>query len=140
MNNRTTLIVSSIILAVGIIGGTLIVTRSAGSNARTGAAPVTRGSDDAVHMEAGTQVIEVDAKGGYYPNEIVAKAGVATVLRMRTRSTFDCSASFVIPALSVRQMLPPTGVTEFAIPVQKQGSELQAMCGMGMYRLTIAFN
>lgn len=139
MNNRTTRIVSSLILAAGIIGGALVVTRGANNVSRS-PVPAREATANAVYMEGALQVIEVTAKGGYRPNSIVARAGVPTVLRMRTQSTFDCSAAFVIPDLGIRKMLPPSGVTEFTIPAQKQGSELRGLCGMGMYSLVIAFN
>lgn len=137
MNNRTTILFASIVVAAGIIGGTLIVTRNSSGVSEIGNKGT--GGATAVSMEGGTQIIEVTAKGGYYPNLISAQAEVPTILRMRTKSTLDCSAAFVIPSLGFRKTLPPTGMTEFTIPAQKKGSVLQGLCGMGMYSLTIQF-
>lgn len=92
-----------------------------------------------VQIVDGKQIIEVTARGGYNPREITAKAGVPTILRMKTSGTFDCSASFVIPALGVQKMLPATGVTDFEIPAQIPGSTIHGTCGMGMYSLNINF-
>ncbi len=133
MNKNTTLI-ASLIIAAGLVLGALIFAGAGG-----GGTGVRAGNSSAVHMEGNTQVVEVVAKGGYRPDVIIAKAGVPTVLRMRTQSTFDCSAAFVIPALGIRKMLPPSGVTEFTIPSQPAGSELQGLCGMGMYGVTMQF-
>lgn len=92
-----------------------------------------------VQIVDGKQVIEVVAHGGYNPRDIVAKANVPTILRMKTSGTFDCSAAFVIPSLNIQKMLLQTGVTDFEIPVQTSGSNISATCGMGMYRLNISF-
>ena len=93
----------------------------------------------AVQIVDGKQIIEVTARGGYNPRDIVAKANIPTILRMKTSGTFDCSAAFVIPSLNIQKMLPQTGVTDFEIPVQKAGANITGTCGMGMYRLNINF-
>lgn len=92
-----------------------------------------------VQIIDGKQIIEVTARGGYNPREITAKANTPTILRMRTSSTFDCSAAFVISSLNVQKMLPATGVTDFEIPAQTSGSVIHGTCGMGMYSLIINF-
>ncbi len=93
----------------------------------------------AVQIVDGKQIIEVTARGGYNPRDIVAKANIPTILRMKTSGTFDCSAAFVIPSLNIQKMLPQTGVTDIEIPSQTSGSNIAGTCGMGMYRLNINF-
>jgi plastocyanin domain-containing protein len=92
-----------------------------------------------VQIVDGKQIIEVNARGGYNPRDITAKAGVPTILRMKTSGTFDCSSAFVIPSLQIQKMLPATGVTDFEIPAQAPGSTMHGTCGMGMYSLQINF-
>ena len=87
----------------------------------------------------GRQIIDISAKGGYSPRIVEAKAGVPTVLRVRTNGTFDCSASLVIPALSYRAFLKPAGVEEIAISVEEAQGTLQGLCSMGMYNFQIIF-
>lgn len=91
-----------------------------------------------VHMEGETQVIEIDAKGGYLPRKSVAKAGIPTIIRFNTSGTFDCSASVRIPSLNVSQVLSQSGSTDIAIGTQGAGP-LQGSCGMGMYPFEVIF-
>ncbi len=88
----------------------------------------------------GEQIIEINAKGGYSPRSTSAKAGVATILRIKTSSTFDCSSALRIPAIGYSQTLPATGTTDIALPAQAAGSTLKALCSMGMYNFSINFN
>ena len=80
----------------------------------------------------GTQVVNIRAKGGYQPQESSAKAGIPTVLRISTSSTFDCSSSIRIPSMNIRTSLPPTGTTDIALRRLSLGI-LQGTCGMGRY-------
>ena len=91
-------------------------------------------------MIDGQQVVEIFAKGGYTPRVTLAKAGLATTLKVSTRGTFDCSSSLVIPALNYRANLRPTGITEVPIGPQTAGTVLQGLCGMGMYSFQIKFS
>jgi plastocyanin domain-containing protein len=91
-----------------------------------------------VTMEAGKQIVEIRARGGYQPRVSLAKAGVPTVLRLNTMGTFDCSSSVRIPALGVLRNLPPTGITDIELGTPVAGV-LQGMCGMGMYPFEIEF-
>lgn len=92
-----------------------------------------------VRIENGAQVVAVTAKGGYAPSNSVAKANTETVLQVTTRGTFDCSSALVIPSIGYRTNLPPSGVTNIAIPPQKPGTVLQGTCSMGMYNFAINF-
>ncbi len=84
----------------------------------------------------GKQYIDIQAKGGYAPRVSIAKAGMPTILRLRTESTFDCSSQVRIPSLNVSQSLSPSGVTEVDLGVLKPGV-LQGACSMGMYSFEI---
>lgn len=92
-----------------------------------------------VEVVDGKQIITVTAKGGYKPRKVAAKADMPTLLRMKTQSTFDCSASFIIPDLGIEKMLPATGTTEFDLGTQVGGTEIVGLCSMGMYSFTITF-
>jgi plastocyanin domain-containing protein len=88
----------------------------------------------------GVQYLDITAKGGYAPAVIKAKAGMETILRIKTSSTFDCSSAFSIPKLNIRKNLPPTGSTEIALGVQTVGTKLLGTCSMGMYSFNMIFN
>lgn len=87
----------------------------------------------------GVQVIDISAKGGYFPRRVVAKAGVPALLRVKTNGTFDCSASLVIPNLSYQKFLPPSGTEEIALSAEQARGTLQGLCSMGMYNFQIQF-
>lgn len=89
--------------------------------------------------EDGTQNLAVLANNGYFPLQATAKAGVATVLRVYTDKTYDCSRAFLLPEVKKQAMLPAKGVTEFTLAPQKKGSTLFGTCGMGMYTFEIRF-
>ena len=96
-------------------------------------------NETAVSVVDGKQIVDISAKGGYFPRVVLAKAGMPTVLRVSTRGTFDCSASLVIPKLQYQKFLQPTGTEEIPIsPEQAQGA-MQGLCGMGMYNFQIKF-
>lgn len=91
-----------------------------------------------VSIVDGTQIVEIDAKGGYLPRKSIAKAGVPTVLRFNTNVTFDCSSSVRIPSLDISKILPQTGSTDIDIGVNKVGT-LDGTCSMGMYPFEVEF-
>ncbi len=92
-----------------------------------------------VNIVDGKQIITITAKGGYSPKTTVAKANIPTVIRMETRSTFDCSSALTIPAVGYRGNLPPSGETDIDIPAQTPGTKINGICSMGMYRFTVNF-
>lgn len=94
----------------------------------------------AVSFAEGRQMIDILAKGGYSPRNIAAKAGVPTVLRIKTEGTFDCSASLVIPALSYQKFLEPSGTEEIIIDAKLAQGALRGFCSMGMYSFQINFS
>lgn len=126
-------IIISIIISLLLIAGALALKKSNERSLVEGA------SVDNVSIEDGVQVIEIDAKGGYFPRETLAEAGVPTVLRVATNGTFDCSAALTVPAIDYRTNLPPSGTTEIEVPPQESGTKLQGLCSMGMYNFSIRF-
>lgn len=87
----------------------------------------------------GKQIIDITAKGGYSPRAVTAKAGMPTVLRIRTSNTFDCSSSVVIPKLSYQKFLEPSGSEDIELSAEQAQGTLQGLCAMGMYNFQIKF-
>lgn len=119
----------SLVIAVALIGGVMYFTRGS-------SAPSTAN----VFMENGKQVVEINAKSGYSPNLTAAKAGVPTVLRMKTNGTFDCSSGLKVPSVGYQAYLPNTGTTDIDVPAQTAGKSVQGVCVMGMYNFAVNFN
>ena len=128
-------IASSILISGLIIAGTIVLVNS-NNNSR----PVVIDGPNAnnVSIVDGRQIVEITAKGGYYPRISTAKAGIPTVLRFNTSGTFDCSSSVRIPKLNITEYLPQSGSTDIDLGTQPQGT-LQGTCGMGMYPFEIDF-
>ena len=130
----------AIIIAGGIIGGAIIFTSDNSSGSGTTNAGA-NGAVSNVNIDAkGKQVIEISARGGYSPRETSAKAGVPTIIKVKTQNTFDCSSILKIPSMGYQKVLPSTGETLIEIPPQQKGTVLNAFCGMGMYRFEIRFD
>jgi plastocyanin domain-containing protein len=106
---------------------------------KDGALPAAMSNGNNVVTTEGKQVIEIDAKGGYSPRTTSAKAGVPTVLKVKTSGTFDCSSSLVIPDIGYRKNLPPSGETLIDLPPQEVGFVLRGTCSMGMYNFEVNF-
>lgn len=98
--------------------------------------PISQDAVNNVTESDGKQYVEVRAKGGYFPKVSTVKAGVPTVLRLRTEGTFDCSSQVRIPSLNVAQSLAISGITEVDLGVLKPGT-LSGTCSMGMYSFEI---
>ena len=92
-----------------------------------------------VSVVDGVQVVEMQAKGGYFPSSVTLQAGLPTTVRMNSAGTYDCSAALRIPQLDYSVSLPSNGVTEIQIPAQEAGTTLQGLCGMGMYGFKLIF-
>lgn len=90
-------------------------------------------------MENGTQVILISAKGGYTPRSVTAKAGVPTVLRIKTENTYDCSIALNVPKLKFRQVLQPSGTVDIPVSESQAKGTLQGVCSMGMYSFAVTF-
>ena len=123
-------VIISIVVSVLLVSGAFwLAARSSGAS---------QGSATATIVD-GVQYVDISAKGGYSPRIVTAKAGMPTVLRMKTRGTFDCSASLVIPALSYQKFLQPSGTEEISITAEQAQGTLQGLCSMGMYNFQIQF-
>lgn len=121
------------ILAAGVlIGGAILFTEKGG-----GTATIPPEGNN-VSIVDGKQVIEISAKGGYYPQKSVAKAGIPTILRFNTNGTYDCSSSVRIPSMGISKFLPPSGATDVDLG-SPLVSTLHVTCGMGMYGFEIEF-
>lgn len=131
----TRIIVFSALLIAGIFFFLIVSTKN-NNNASVETLPVNT-SDTTIDEQ--TNVIEVNVKGGYNPSYIETKAGLKTVLKLKTDKTFDCSAAFQIPELNYSKFLPPTGETLINLGIQEAGTEFNASCSMGMYLLKIKF-
>lgn len=124
-------IIISVLVITGV-GNNQDVTGESNGSGVTNAAPPT--------VVDGTQIIEIAAKGGYSPRETKAQANVPSIIRMKTRGTFDCSSALLIPSLSYASYLPASGSTDIKVPPQEPGTVLRGMCGMGMYNFSISFS
>jgi hypothetical protein len=89
---------------------------------------------------AAQQIIEVTASGGYSPRKIDAKAGVPTILVMKSEGAYGCERAFNIPDLKISEILPENGQTQFDLGTQAKGTKLLGVCSMGMYSFQIFFN
>src|SRR3989344_1720206 len=125
----------SLIIAVVLLGGAVLL---AGGRSTQTPGPEETASN--ISVVDGTQVIMLDAKGGYSPKVTMAHANMQTVIRIRTNGTFDCSSALTIPSIGYRTNLPPSGETDIAVAPQKVGTTLDGLCAMGMYSFQIRFN
>ena len=91
-----------------------------------------------VFMENGKQVILIDVQDGYNPQVSTAKAGIPSVIRFKTNSSFSCASSVILPSINYRSNLPRSGNTDIDLPAQTTGT-FRGMCGMGMYNFSIEF-
>ena len=128
-------IIISIIIVIVLIGGAIFITKG-NSNSNS----FTTGFNNNVSIKDGKQIIEIHAKGGYFPKNTIAQADFPTIIKVVTKSSFDCSSALVIPSLNYRTNLPMSGEIFIDVPSQKAGTKLQGLCAMGMYSFTIDFN
>jgi hypothetical protein len=136
MNSSNKLLIIGAFIFALLISGSLLLTNQK-SSGNSEQAEQTLGTS--VINTDGKQIIELTAKGGYSPAILTAKADTETILRVKTTSTFDCSAALTIPSLNYTKMLPPTGTTDIALKPQPNGSKLEGTCSMGMYNFTLNF-
>lgn len=125
----------AIVFAGILIGGAILVT----APPQGGGAGDDAGAQNNVAVENGTQYVDITAKGGYRPRNSTARAGMPTVLRMKTSNTFDCSIALSVPTAGFSEYLPQTGVTEIPLPAQQAGAIVRGTCAMGMYNFSVAF-
>jgi plastocyanin domain-containing protein len=125
--NKTALIILSIGL-IFIFGFVLF--------GKGGVEPV---SVNNVEVVDGIQYVRITAGGGYFPGVSMAKAGVPTVLVVKTNGSFDCSSALVVRAVSFQEILPRTGETEIDLGVREINETVEGLCSMGMYNFAINF-
>lgn len=130
MNKQAAL--SIIVSGILIAGAIVFVAGGSGADTNTGNTSV-------VSIADGKQFIDISAKGGYSPRLINATAGIPTTLRVRTRGTYDCSASLVIPSLRYQKFLQPTGTENIEISAEQAQGAMRGLCAMGMYSFQIRF-
>ncbi len=92
-----------------------------------------------VQIENGVQIINMKAKNGFIPSDIVAYANMPTILRVQTSNTIDCSNTVRIPKLGISQPLAFNGTTDIKIPPFEKGQELVGTCSMAHYVFKIKF-
>ncbi len=137
--NKTAYIAISIVLFIGI--GILFVDTSSPekpkniTSSESGTADISKN----VIVKEGVQYITVEAKGGYSPKISTAKAGIPTKLIVKTKGTYDCSSSLVIPSVHFEKILSKTGEEIIDIGTPKKGEPLNGTCGMGMYNFEVVF-
>ncbi|MHB1347635.1 MAG: cupredoxin domain-containing protein [Candidatus Humimicrobiaceae bacterium] len=93
-----------------------------------------------ITFSGGKQIIEVVAKGGYSPKNIEAKAGLPTILVMKSEGAYGCERAFYLPDFKISKLLPENGKTEFDLGTPAKGTEIVGLCSMGMYYFQILFN
>ncbi len=91
-------------------------------------------------IKNGIQYVTIQAKGGYAPRVSAAKAGIPTKLIVKTRDTYDCSASLAIKPLQFQKILPSNGEEIVDIGVPQKNISLRGVCSMGMYSFVVNFN
>lgn len=105
------------------------------------------GADDPMAMDSDasqeTGAATVDSTGvqhilievldkSFSPAHVQAKAGVPTMLTLRTDGIRGCTSSFVVPEAGIEQALPETGDTVADLGVLSPGP-LRYTCSTGMY-------
>lgn len=123
-------IIISVVVSVLLIGGAYVLSKK--SNLEN------EDKINNVSIIDGKQIIDIKAKGGFYPKKSTAKSSVPTILRINTDGTFDCSSVVRIPSMNISKNLPQSGVTDIDLGSPKEGV-VYGTCGMGMYPFEIDF-
>ncbi len=123
-------------IAVIVVIGFVFLIGSGNNNS----ADVKGASSSVVSTSGDKQVVEVTVSGGYSPRTINAKAGVPTIIRMKSDGAYGCERAFRIPSLGISKTLPASGNTDIEITSQNAGTSLRGTCSMGMYSFVINFN
>ncbi|MCA9355197.1 hypothetical protein KC865_01440 [Candidatus Kaiserbacteria bacterium] len=131
--------IAVIILGVGLLIGISAMSRNNSFPADIDASNTGGIAGAEAVVEDGVQYIDITARGGYFPRVTKAKAGVETVIRVRTEGTYDCSSALVIPDIGYQSYLKQTGVEEIKIPLEKTKGKLRGMCSMAMYQFEVDF-
>jgi plastocyanin domain-containing protein len=84
-------------------------------------------------QEAAVREIEIIVDGGYSPARVEVKKGERVRLKFLRKEYTGCTREVVIPALKVRQELPPNKAVIIDLPALDSG-EYEFRCGMNMIR------
>jgi plastocyanin domain-containing protein len=83
-------------------------------------------------MDGTTQVIKMNAAGGYQPNHFIVRAGVPVRWEVSATAAGGCANVLVSRQLKLQKFLNPgVNIIEFTTA---QAGEIQFSCSMGMYR------
>lgn len=134
MNGKTIAIIGAVVL----VGGILFLSRGNSSYTPPDNGDGFSNSPQNVAIVDGKQIIEIRAKGGYFPVKSTAKAGIPTIIRVKTSGTFDCSSLVRIPSMKISKILSSSGTEDIDIGTPNAGI-LRGTCGMGMYPFEINF-
>lgn len=82
----------------------------------------------------GTQHILIEVKPtAYSPSRVQIRAGLPTMLTLRTNGGRECTNGFVIPAMNLERSLPERGDTMIDLGKPAAG-RIDYVCSVGMYR------
>ena len=81
--------------------------------------------------ETGPQRVEIEVKGGYSPDAVVARRGVPLTLVFDRQESNPCSDEVVLPEFGIRRPLPAFAKTEIEVMPERVG-EFPFSCGMNM--------
>lgn len=126
--NKTISIIITIALIIGL--GIVFFKQSEGSLGTQSA--------QNVEIKDGVQYITINARGGYSPKLSTAQAAIPTKLIVKTKDTYDCSASLVIRSIGYQKVLPQTGEEIIDLGTPQTGT-IQGLCSMGMYNFAVNF-
>ena len=135
--NTIVIMVSIVVIIVGVFGIIFMLNKDTSGSVSSKQDNIETPVNN-VNMVDGKQVVEVTAKGGYSPRKTLAKAGIPTILRLKTNGTFDCSSSLRLPSLGISKNLTATGTTDIDLGIQSTG-KLTGICSMGMYSFDVEF-
>lgn len=132
------MIIAATIVGIAIVAGAILFNPGNSGNNANQSPPTTIPDGKNVSIVDGKQIVEITARGGYWPQRSMAKSGIPTIIRFKTNGSFDCSSSVRIPSLGINKILPQSGNTDIDIGTP-QIATLQGTCGMGMYRFQVEF-
>ncbi len=130
----------NIVLIISIAIAALVIMFALSNNNKSQEKEIKGENTPSVSQEGDIQVINVvSTAGGYYPQNITAKANTKTILRMESKNSYGCERSFRIPKLNVMEILPQQGISEFELGTPQKGDIVIGTCSMGMYTFNIKF-
>jgi sulfite exporter TauE/SafE len=100
-----------------------------------GGADMPMADNSAVTVDAaGIQHILIAVKPtSYSPSRVQVRAGLPTMLTLRTNGSRECTNGFVIPAMNLERSLPEKGDTMIDLGKPSPG-RINYTCSVGMYR------